>query len=124
VRSHAFRHLLQPGTQLIASGFPRPASPLRLGLTPSAPLQAAASPALADRLQLWLGDDQPGQVGYRQLFLFNSALPDALNTWVDSEDPETQPLTNSLLLAPGQAFYFLRQPAGNTLIVEPSPTQE
>jgi hypothetical protein len=109
VRDHAFLHSFLPGTQLVASGFPAPASPASMKFT----AYPAGSDATGDCLNLWLGDSQPGASAYQSL-LFQTP-----GTWFFQPDDSQQDQSQTLLLSPGQALFFKRDATPLSLLQDP-----
>jgi hypothetical protein len=103
VREHAFARPLLRGPSLTSTGWPMALSPAMANMLTEAGFTGATGSTLADQIQTWTGDSQPGTQGYTGLFLLR------LGTrvhWTAIGDSSLANQNTNPLLNPHRAFFI------------------
>ena len=98
VRQNRFVQPLRAGYQLLAEGFPIPASAINRQLDVTSGFVAGQSPSSSDVFQLWSG------TGYQPFFL--AGLPDGSERWVTQTDANLTDRSSEWLFQPTRAAFL------------------
>ena len=120
VRTTSFARPLLSGYNLFANPWPLDTTPAQVGLT-SLAFVGGISPASADQLQIWKGDDSASATGYLGYWLFQ--FPGQMVPfWVSSSDTSLFSQNYVHLLHAGRATFIKVQPkAGRPVWMIPPP---